>query len=235
MTTIDSSAGTTGPTVARSRPDAQTVRRLTGGIALIAFSALLVPQALIDPAAGGSGATMFEAATDHRAALLGSAALLVVSGLLTVPAAMAVLHQARDRGAALANAGAAAAVLGGFGHVGIGFFYVMSAALPGGDRAEMTGYVDRLNESTALAVMAFPLITCFAVGVLLLPWAAFRAGLVGRWGPAVATITVVLHFATPPELEQVVSPVALTLLTAVFAHLGSRVLRMTDREWVAAA
>lgn len=144
--------------------------------------ATLVAQAILDPATGGSGEVMYAAATDQRGALLGSAALLIVSGVLTVPAAMAIMNQARDRGAWLADVGGGAAVLGGFGHVGIGLFYVLAAALAGGDRGEMVEYMERLNGSTALAVTALPLIACFAMGVLLLPWAAFRAGLCGLVG-----------------------------------------------------
>jgi hypothetical protein len=234
MTTFDHAAGTSvpAPTTHTRSLAGVTLRRWTGGAALLTFAAVLVPQALIDPASGGSGATMFTAATEHRTALLTAAAMLVVSALLTVPASVAVLRQARDRGAALANVGATAAVLGGFGHLGIGFFYVLAAALPGGERAEMVAYVDRLNESTALAVLAFPLITCFAVGMLLLPWAAFRAGLIGWWGPAAGTVAVLLHVATPPEVADVVSPVSLALLAAVFGFLGARTLRMPDRAWV---
>src|SRR5688572_10455393 len=88
------------------------LRRLTAGSALILFPALLVVQAPIDPTGNGSGVELYTAATDHGGALVASAVLLIVSGVLMAPAAAAILHQARDRGAALANAGAALAVLG---------------------------------------------------------------------------------------------------------------------------
>jgi hypothetical protein len=225
------------PTTPRPGFAGATVRRWTCGVALIMFPALLVVQAVIDPATGGTGDVMYTAATVHRGALLGAAALLIVSGVLMVPAATAITHQARDRGAWLANVGALTAVLGGIGHVGIGFFYVMAAALPGGERGEMTGYIERLNGSTALAVMVFPLISCFTLGVLLLPWAAFRAGQSGWWAPVLATVAVLQHVALPPEFpaQEAINTAAICLLTVVFSHFGIRVLRMSDSAWVAPA
>jgi hypothetical protein len=146
------------------------------------------------------------------------------------PAAAAVLHQARDRGAALANTGAVLAVLGGFGHAGIAMFYLFGSALAGGDRAEMIAYVDRLNGSFVVGVIAFPLILCFALGVLILPWAAWRAGAIGWWAPAVATAAVLVEEFLPIG-SPVVSVATLGAGTVVFAALGVRVLRMKDAEW----
>lgn len=207
------------------------LRRYTAGAALILFPALLVPQAVIDPASGGTGEVMYTAATEHRGALLASALLLLVSGILMVPAMTGILHQARDRGAGLANAGGVLGVLGGFGHFGIALFYIVSLALPGGNRAEMVAYIERLNSSPALGAVAFPLILCFGLGVLVLPWAAWRAGLIQLWGPALASAAVLVHFGLPTEPPTPVSVVLLIALTVVFGHLGLRIMRMTDAEW----
>jgi len=211
-------------------PTARRLRRYTAGAALILFPALLVPQAVIDPAGGGSGEVMYAAATDQRSALIASLALLLISGMLMAPAAVGILHQARDRGAALANVGAVLAVLGGFGHAGIAFFYLLSLPLAGGDKVEMVAYIERLNASPALAAVAFPLILCFGLGVLTLPWAAWRAGFVGWWGPAVVTVGVLLQFGLPFDSTAVTLAV-LVAITVVFGYLGLRVLRMTDAEW----
>lgn len=215
---------TTGTTTARR------LRRWTAGASLVLFPALLVPQALIDPAEGGSGEVMLAAATDSRGALTASALLLLVSGILMAPAAAGVLHQARDRGAGLANTGAALSVLGGFGHAGIAIFYIAALALPGGDRGEMVAYIDRLNESAALGAVAFPLILCFGLGVAVLPWGAWRAGAVHWWVPAVATAAVAAEMLLP--FRTTVSIVlSLVAITAAYAALGLQVLRMTDAEW----
>jgi hypothetical protein len=215
---------------ASNRSASRRLRRLTAGASLIVFPALLVPQALIDPAAGGTGEVMLRAATESAGALTTSAVLLVVSGVLMAPAAAGVLHRARDRGAGLANAGAMLAVLGGFGHFGIAMYYLVALSLPGGDPAEMVAYIDRLNENTALGYVAFPLILCFGLGMLVLPWAAWRAGAAALWAPVVATAVVLAHFVLPESVVPV-EAAGLVVLAVVFGYLGVGVLRMTDAEW----
>ena len=217
-------------TATRSAPPSRRLRRIASGASLILFSAVLVPQALIDPAEGGTGEVMYRAATQHSTALTASAVLLIVSGVLMAPAAAGVLHQARDRGAGLADAGAALAVLGGFGHFGIALYYIVSLALAGGDQAEMIAFIDRLNQSAVLGAVAFPLIACFGLGAALLPWAAWRAGAVGLWAPVVATVAVLIGQALPFRNDVTVLA-SLTGLVLVFGSLGVRVLRMTDAEW----
>lgn len=218
---------TRGTTIA---PPSRRLRRIVAGSSLILFSGLLIPQALVDPAEGGTGAVMYRAATEHGTALTTSALLLMISGVLMVPAVSGILHQTRDRGAGVANAGAALAVLGGFAHFGMGMYYIVSLSLPGGDRAEMTTFIDRLNESAVLGWVAFPLILCFGLGVALLPWAAWRAGAVGVWAPALATAAV-LAATVLPVSNDLIAVATVTALAAVFGHLGVRVLRMTDAEW----
>src|SRR5690606_27390632 len=155
------------------------------------FPALLVVAAPIDPAGDGTGAALYAAATEHSGALGLSAALLFISGVLLIPAVLAILHQARDRGSSLTNTGPVLGVLGGLGHVAIAMFYLFGLALPGGDQAQMESYVERVNTS-AVGAVAFPLILCFALGVLVLGWAAWRAGLVGLWGPIAVTLAVIV-------------------------------------------
>lgn len=217
--------------MATTSSTARRLRRYTAGAALILFPALLVVQAPIDPAAGGTGEVMYTAASEHRGALTASALLLIVSGVLMIPAVLGILHQARDRGAGLANAGAVLGVLGGFGHFGMAMFYLITMALPGGNRAEMVAFVDRLNASPVLGAVAFPLILCFSLGVITLAWAAWRAGLVGWWGPALVTAVVLVHFGLPFEPPAAVATALLVALTVVFGYLGVRVLRLTDAEW----
>ncbi|MGA8045394.1 MAG: hypothetical protein WCA30_03930 [Dermatophilaceae bacterium] len=231
MTTTDS-LNKTSPTTDDTRLAGVTLRRWTCGTALILFPALLVVQALITPE-DGEGAAMYTAATEHRTALLASAALLIISGVLMAPAAVAITHQARSRGSALANWAAVTAVLGGIGHIAIGYFYVISSALAGGDRTEMVAFIERLNASPALGLFVFPFIMSFSLGVLLLTWAAHRAGLIGLWGPIVTTIAVLQHLALPPSVpgQETINTLALISVTVVLGYLGTRVLRMSDTAW----
>jgi len=209
---------------------AHRTRRYAAAASLVAFPALLVVQAPIDPASGGTGEVMFTAATSHAGPLLASAALLMLSGILMVPAVWGLVHQARDRGAGLANLAAVFGVLGGFGHFGIGMFYLVALALPGGERDHMIAYIERLNASPALGAIAFPLILCFALGVLTMAWAAWRTELIGWWGPIAVTAVVVLHEVVPSSLAWM-DLVALGVLAVVFGYLGVRLATLTDNEW----
>lgn len=211
-------------------PVARRLRRYMSGVALILFPALLVVEAPIDPAGDGTGEEMYAAATGHSGALAIAAALLFISGVLMIPAVAAILHQSRDRGSALANIGAVLGVLGGFGHAAIAMFYLFALAIPGGDQAEMESYVERINASAAVGAVVFPLILCFALGVLVLGWTAWRAGLVGWWGPVAITVAVIVAEVLPfgPAFQVGAN----VLATAVFGYLGVRVIRMTDSDWV---
>lgn len=215
---------TTHAHIGSSRPD--SLRRWTCGLALVAFPALLVAQAVVMPQ-DGDGTAMYDAATNHRGALLASAALIIVSGMLMAPAAVGVLSITRVRGATLAHVGAVLAVLGGTGHIALGYYYVMASALPGGERAEMTAYVDRLGASAQLGVFVFPLLLCFALAVVAMPWAAYRAGAVGRWAPIVAGVGVLVHEGLPPEVpnQDLIGLAILVALTVVHGYLGLVLLR----------
>ena len=142
----------------------------------------------------------------------------------------ALVHLARGRGAALTTLAAVLGVLGGFGHFGIGMFYLVALALPGGDPEQMMGYVDRLNALPALSTIAFPLILCFGFGVVAMSWAAWRIGAPGGWwGPILVTAVVLMHgllpiSSTAVELEQ-------AAITAVFGYLGIRIALMSDAAW----
>ncbi len=209
---------------------AHRIRRYVAAGSLVAFPTLLVVEAALDPAAGGTGEVMYAAASNHAGTLVVSAVLLMLSGILMGPAVGGLLHQARDRGAALANLAAVLGVLGGFGHFGIGMFYLVALALPGGDQKEMINYIERLNATPALGAIAFPLILCFALGVLAMAWAAWRTGLIGWWGPVGVTAVVALH-ETLPSSTAWVEAGALGVLTVVFGYLGVRLARLGDDAW----
>jgi hypothetical protein len=205
------------------------IHRYAAAAALAAFPTLLVVQAPLDPASGGSGEVMYAAASEQAGALLASAVLLMVSGLLMVPAVAALVHLARGRGAALATFAATLGVLGGFGHFGIGMFYLVTLALPGGDPEQMAAYVDRLNVLPALTAIAFPLIFCFGLGVTAMSWAAWRTGLIGWWGPVLVTAVVLAHLFPISSMWLEVG--GLAALTAVFGYLAIRIARMSDAVW----
>jgi hypothetical protein len=209
---------------------AQRLRRYTMGAALILFPALLVVQAPLDPGDADTGEAAYAAASQHAGSLAASAVLLLLSGILMAPAVAGILHQARDRGAVLANLAAVLAVLGGFGHAAIAMYTLFTLPLAGGDRAQMAAYVERSNDTPVINAVAFPLILCFALAVLTMAWAAWRAGLIGWWGPAIVATVVLAHLLLP-EPPPAADLVGMIVLTVVFGLLGLRILRMTDPQW----
>jgi len=149
------------------------------------------------------------------------------------PAVAGLIHLARGRGAALTTLAATLGVLGGFGHFGIGMFYLVTLALPGGDPDQMVAYVDRLNGLPALAAIAFPLVFSFGLGIVAMSWAAWRTGLIGWWGPVLVTAVVLMHLF--PSSSAPLEIGGLAALTAVFGYLGIRVARLSDAAWDRAA
>lgn len=216
--------------MARPSSAARSIRRITSGAALVLFPALLAVEGPVDPAEGGTGAVVYRAATEHAAALTAAGLMLLSSGVLMAPAIAGLVHQARDRGAALSNAGAVLGVLGGAGHISLGIVYLFVLAMAGGDRAQMEAFFDRVGSNAVFVSVAFPLLLCFGLGLVFLAWGAWRSGSIGIWGPVVTTAVVLAHLVLPEGLH-VVEEAALLALVAVFGSLGVRVLRMTPAEW----
>src|SRR3712207_2065476 len=112
---------------------------------------------------------------------------------------------------------------------------VLGGRPAGGDRHRpgLTGtgevmYRNATQQAGALAGSALLLAVCAHLSLIVLPWAAWRAGLVGLWAPVVATVVVLVHFVLPVNLAFEYGTFA--ALGAVFGYLGVRVLRTTDAE-----
>ena len=198
-----------------------TTDRRIAGVGLIGFSALLLVEDRLDPT---SGVSFYEAATTHPGLLTASALSLLGSAVLTVPAIAGIVASARDRGAVLARVGGFFALLGALGHTALAMAYLMMRSLAGGDRSQMVAFEDRINADTSLGIIATVMLLSFGVGLALLAWAAWRADLIGWWGPAVVTAVVVAHAVLPDDLPPVIPFTALAALAAVFGRLGVRLL-----------
>ena len=198
-----------------------TADRRIAGVGLIGFSALLLVEDRLDPT---SGVSFYEAATTRPGLLTASALSLLGSAVLTVPAIAGIISSARDRGAVLARVGGLFALLGALGHTALAVVYLMMRSLTGGDRAQMVAFEDRINADTSLGIIAMVMLLSFGVGLALLAWAVWRAGMIGWWGPAVVTAVVVAHGVLPDDLPSVIPFTALAALAAVFGWLGVRLL-----------
>ena len=211
-------------------PGVRRIRRITTGLGMIGFSALLIPQGIVDPTDGSS---FRDAAVRQPVALYVSGLLLLASALLTFPAICGILHQARDRGALVAELGAGFAALGALGHAALGIIYLIMRSLAGGDATAMRTFEERLNSDVPVGAVGLTLLLSFGIGIALLAWAAWRAGIIGVWGPAVITAVVVAHGVLPEDLPSAVSVTALGLIAVVFGWLGVRTTRLSDAEWEA--
>ena len=204
------------------------IRRIAAGIGLIGFPALLVVQGPIDPT---DDTTFYAAAVGHPDALAYSAVLLLVSAVLTVPAIGGVLHMARDRGAILADLGAVFTLLGALGHTALAVIYLMMRSLAGGAPAEMDAFEGRFAADPATGAVGMVLLVSFGLGLTLLSWASWRAGLIGWWGPILITGIVLVHNFYPGDVPTVVEAGALLVIAVVFGWLGVRVLATSNDEW----
>lgn len=213
-------------------PPARRIRRVATGLALLGFTGLLVPQAIADP----TGSASFQEAADGRPdAMFWSGLLLLASALLTFPAIGGILHQARDRGALVANIGAVVAGLGALGHAAMGSISLVLRSLAGGEVTAMRAVENRFLADIPVGIVGLTLLMSFGIGIALLSWAAWRAGIVGLWGPVVVTVVVAAHVLLPEDLPGVVPVAALVLITVVFGWLGVRTLRLSDAAWEARA
>ena len=209
-------------------PWARRIRRIATGFGMIGFSALLIPQGIVDP----TDASSFRDASVHQpVALYVSGLLLLASALLTFPAICGILHQARDRGALVADIGAGFAALGALGHAALGIIYLIMRSMGDGDAAAMIAFEERFNSDVPVGVVGLTLLLSFGIGIALLAWAAWRAGLIGVWGPVVITAVVVAHMVLPDDLPSVVPTIALGMIAVVFGWLGVRTTRLSDAEW----
>ncbi|MFC4117252.1 hypothetical protein [Nonomuraea zeae] len=207
--------------------DARRPRRIASGIGLLGFGTLLLAQDPFDPT-GDAG--FYDASVSHPERLTVSALILLASAVLTVPAIGGIIHQARDRGSLLAHLGALFTLLGALGHMGLTTVYLVMRSLAGGDPAQMRAFEGRLNADPALVVF-FVLLTSFGLGLALLAWAAWRAGLIGWWAPALITFVAIAHNALPDDPPIVVKLGAIGAIAVVFGRLGIRTLRLSDADW----
>jgi hypothetical protein len=142
-------------------------------------------------------------------------------------------HIVLDRGALVADIGAVFAALGALGHAALGIIYLIMRSLGGGDATAMRTFEERFNSDVPVGVVGLTLLLSFGIGIALLAWAAWRAGIIGVWGPAVITAVVVAHNVLPEDLPSVVPATALGLIAVVYGWFGVRTTRLSDAEWEA--
>ena len=207
-------------------------RRWVAGVSLIGFAVMLVAQDVVGPRTPDDPAGQYAAVAADRGGMVASSIFLLVSSILLVPAVFGILHLLRERGVTLGHIGGALAIIGALGHVGVMTWQLVLVEITKvGDRDAMYALIDRLDNSTIVAVIVFPMILAFALGLLLLAIALWRARFVQGWAAILVVAAVALDIGAPDGAPAAVSIAKQLLAFAAFAYVGLRMLRMSDAEW----
>jgi hypothetical protein len=109
--------------------------------------------------------------------------------------------------------------------------YLLMRSLNGGQPTQMIAFEDRIDADPSLTVVGLILLVSFGLGLTLLSWASWRAGLIGWWGPTVITGVVLVHNFYPGDVPLIAQIAALCSIAVVFGLLGVRVLSLSNEEW----
>lgn len=210
--------------------DVRGFRRRACGAALIAAPLTLLLSEIFYRGTSDPQKLITDA-SHHSGLIAASNLLLLLSAALFVPAAVAVLHLARDRGRRLAAFAAVFAVLGSLGHAAYVGFSTVVLNTPKGDRAQMVDLITRVNHSPALAPVAI-CIFGFTLAAPLLALAAWRAGLVRVYAPVAMGLAFLLEIANVGSVAGGIAKETLAL--AALSRVGVRVLRMSNPAWSSA-
>lgn len=161
-------------------PD-QGRRRIAAGAAVGGALALAAGRMLTLP--GGTPAQRIDQAVGHDGQVAAEL-VLVIFGLVAMAGGLvAVAGTIRERGRTLATIGAAGCLLGCGLIVQMGLDAVYAAAAHVADRHAMADFVDRLDSSTAIAVVTPIAVLGYFFGPFLVALAARRARRVPVWLP----------------------------------------------------
>jgi hypothetical protein len=143
-----------------------------------------------------------------------------------------MLHLVRERGVRLVHIGGALAILGALGHVAVMTYQLALVEMTkAGDQEAMIGLIDRMDSSPVVGVIVFPMILSFALGLLILSIALWRARFVQSWAAVLVLAAVALDIGAPDGAPAAVSIAKQLLAFAAFTYVGLRVLRLSDAEW----
>jgi hypothetical protein len=152
-----------------------------------------IASVALQPDLAGDGADQLTALdrAGGRGAL--SAALFVVAQLFFAPAVVGVAHLLRAVVPRLADAVAALATVGAFGHTAFGGtnLLVVSLATDSDDRAAFGRALDDFHNSPAMLLAVAGLVGT-VLALFLLAVALWRSRIVARWVPAAIVVFLVL-------------------------------------------
>ncbi len=215
--------------------DPSRFRKTVAGLALVGAPLAGFLSCLTDSneGVGEKGSDLYATVTTHSGGIHTTGLVFMLSAVLTVPAALGLAHLLRGRGATLGHLGAAALLLGAFGHFGYGFFQVLvSHAGAPADQAAISAYFDRIANDSLLLL---PLMILVDVGIVLLSAGLLRSRAVPAWVPwatiGAIAVDLVVQFSGSTATWPVTALWA--VLTVLWGYLGVRVLGMRPAAWAA--
>jgi hypothetical protein len=206
-----------------------TFRRRVAGLALIGATVTLLASEVLGPRGAGGNAELLDAVAGDRSGFVVSTLLLLISTILFIPAVMGVLHLVRDRAPVIGHVAGVAGVLGALGHMTYVVYALFVAEMvDAGPRPQMVALLDDLDRG--LAVVVLPLILSFALAVLCMGIALYRARVAPRWVMLACIAAVVVELGAPGG-TLALAVIKQALLTVGFCAVGVGVLRMSDEQW----
>ena len=208
-------------------------RRTVAGLCLVAAPLLFAAAEIATPQPSGNAAAQLASYAQHRDQLLAGLLCGIASSMLFVPALFGLLHQIRGRGVVYAHVAAGMIVYGLVTAAALGGINVMfwEMTKPGMNRTAMINVLNGLEHGSALP--GAPLLAghyLFALGVVLLGIALWRARIAPRWAGILVALFPVSDVALSPAGD-IASLVSDAIGVVGFAALGLRLLAASDEAW----
>ena len=212
--------------------DAAHFRRVVAGLCLVAAPLLFAVAEIATPQPSGGAAAQLASFAQHRNLLVAGVLCGLASAMCFMPALFGLLHKIRGRGVVYAHVAAALIIYGLVTQAALGginvMFWVMTK--PGMNHAAMVNLLNGLEHGSAVAAPLLAGHYLFAVGVVLLGIAVWRARLAPRW----AGIPVALFPISDVALSaagDIASLISDAIGVVGFAALGWRLLTAPDASW----
>ena len=207
-------------------------RRTVAGLCLL-IAPLLFVVAEIAPQPSGSAAAQLASYAQHRDQLLAGLLLGIASSMLFIPALFGLLHQIRDRGVVYAHVAAAMIV---YGLVTAAALWGVNAvfwemAKPGMNPSAMATLLDGIHHASAVGAPLLAGHYPFALGVLLLGVAVWRACLAPRWAGILVALFPVSDAVLSPAGDVTSALISGAIGVVGFGALGWRMLATPDASW----
>jgi hypothetical protein len=194
-----------------------TIRRTVCAVALPLLPVVLMISTLVSPTDSTSNGPQLAAAAAHGGRWVAASSFELLGAVLIALATVGVAGAVRGRGLGLANAGGVVGVLGAIGMTFISLHHWFIYALATTDTAVALHVLHRLDSSAG--PVAFPMMFCGPISLVLCAGAAVRAGIAARWTIAGALVFFVVDMLPIPGAEEIQGIVGVATFTAIAVRL----------------